>query len=325
MTSATETPDAFLDFHLDNTMINTFRSCRRKFFHSYVLGLASSGRNIHLIAGGAFAAGIDAARKAAFNGVEHVDDQLTIALRAFTAEWQANFRAEDGTLLTPDLFEGEGKSFVNTFSSLEEYLYAFPPLRDEIQPLTNAVGAPTVEFSFAIPLDEAERHPSGTPFTFVGRFDMLGKWRDLPVIVDEKTTTALGQYWLQQWTLRAQFMGYCWACQQLGYPVQHAFVRGIGILKTKTTFLTAPVQFPQFLLDRWYSELLTTISEIRAAWDSYEASGFTDASAFNYNFGDTCASYGGCAFIPICQSAQPSRWYPSYSIRRWNPLHKGAE
>lgn len=312
-----EAPVPILPQYIDSTMLSTWRSCRRKFFHTTILGLQPPGKNIHLTAGGAFAAGIEHARKAAFNGAEKIDDQLKAAFPAFCREWgEAPF------------FDGEGKSFVNTFSSLEEYLHHFPILSDEIQPLRNSDGSPTVEFTFSIPLPVD--HPNGGPFLYVGRFDMLGEWKahgSLPCILDEKTTSGLGPFWLQQWALRGQFMGYCWALQQLGYPVRHAFVRGVAVLKTKTTFLTAPVTYSQFLLERWYARLIQDLQDISAAYVVARERDF-DPSAiealFPYNFADSCASYGGCAYSPICSASIPERWYSAFDIRRWDPLHKGA-
>lgn len=311
-------PTPELPFYVDSSMLSTWRSCRRKFYHTTILGLQPPGRNIHLTAGGAFAAGIEAARKAAFSGASSVDEQLQAAFPAFAREWgDAPF------------FEGEGKSFTNTFSSLEEYLFHYPILKDEVQPLRNADGTPTVEFTFAIPIEgkDIALHPSGAPFSLVGRFDMLGTWNSLPCILDEKTTSGLGPFWLQQWGLRGQFMGYCWALQQLGYPVRHCFVRGVAILKTKTTFLTAPVTYSQDLLNRWYIRLLQDLRDISTAYTCAEAYGFSLEALdewFPYSFADACSSYGGCAYNTICGASKPLNWYSAYDIRRWDPLHKGA-
>jgi hypothetical protein len=319
-------PDSapFLPHYVDSTMMSTWRSCKRKHFHTTILGLQPPGRNIHLVAGGAFAAGIEHARKAAFAGAEHIDDQLHAAYPAFRREWGPD---------TP-FFEGEGKSYTNTFASLEEYLRTYPILSDEIQPLRNSDGTPTVEFTFAIPLDPAAGwpvHPDGGPFSYVGRFDMLGNWWNgtdsLPCILDEKTTSGLGPFWLQQWAMRGQFMGYCWALQQLGYPVRHCFVRGVALLKTKTTFLTAPVSYSQFLLSRWEQQLRHDLAEMAAAFTVAREQDFNAealAALYGYSFADACSSYGGCAYTSICGASVPERWYSAFEYRRWDPLHKGA-
>lgn len=285
---------------LDSSMLNTFRSCRKKFEYNYLFNLHPPGRSIHLVAGAAFAAGIDAARKYFYNTPNpSYDEMITAAYQAFIIEW--------GTFTAPP---GHAKSFENTFHALEMYFHHHPLESDPVQPLRKADGSPTTEFSFAIPLPLT--HPSGDPFIYAGRFDMLGKWnKDLLTIMDEKTTSALGQSWLDQWSLRGQFIGYCWACQQLGYPVRQVVVRGVGILKTEIKFLTALQQYPQYLIDRWYMQLLQTIQELTA---------FYEAKDFSYNFGDSCSSYGGCSYKQLCEAHRPEDWMDNFEIRVWNPL-----
>lgn len=308
-----------LPAYIDSTMISTFRSCRKKFYYTFVRNLQPPGKSVHLIAGGAFAAGLEAARNAAFvDGKEHLDDQIAAAYRGFSQSWGSNYPDDEEV----DFFEHHAKNYVNTFSSLELYLSEFPILADPIQPQRFPDGKPTVEFSFALPLDPAEDsgyvlHPStGAPFIYAGRFDMLGLWNgELPCILDEKTSSGLGEYWLQQWTLRSQFMGYSWACAQMGYPVHQAFIRGVAILKTRTNFLTAPVSYPEFLLQRWHDELKSSIRDIVACWES---------NTWSYNLGDACAAYGGCGFTSACQARDPEKWLSQFDERTWNPLEKST-
>lgn len=47
---------------IDSTMLATFRSCPQKFFRQYIQHWKPKTESVHLIAGGAFAAGIEAAR-----------------------------------------------------------------------------------------------------------------------------------------------------------------------------------------------------------------------------------------------------------------------
>ena len=290
-----------LPISLDSSMINSFRSCKKRFYHNYLLNLHPQGKSVHLVAGAAFADAIDAARKYAYSTQDSTYAiMIEHAMRAFILQWKD---------YTPP--EGHAKSFVNTFKAVELYLQAHPPLTDNIKPLLTSEGNPTTEFSFAIPLPI--QHPvTNDPFIYCGRFDMLGKWDDqLLTILDEKTTSALGTSWLNQWDMRGQFIGYCWACQQLGYSVRQVAVRGVGILKTEIKFLTALQQYPQFLIDRWYEELLETIDEIKHSYKH---------NKFGYNFGDACGSYGGCSYKDLCTANEPERWMSNYEIRIWNPI-----
>lgn len=285
---------------IDSTMLTTFRSCRMKFYYNFIRHLRPPGKSIHLVAGGAFAAGVDAARRVAYTTPNcDYSTMLEAAAQAFLAEW--------GDYIAP---EGHAKSLHNTFYALERYLHEHPPLTDSIQPVTKSDNTPAVEFSFAIPLDI--KHPAtGDPIVFCGRFDMLGMWNDLFTIVDEKTTSALGPTWLDQWKLRGQFLGYCWACQQLGYPVRQVAIRGIGILKTDIKFLTALELYPQYLIDRWVVEAHRTIEEMIHCFQN---------NYWTHNFGDACSSYGGCTYKELCIAADPEQWVSNFEVRVWNPV-----
>jgi hypothetical protein len=226
-----------------------------------------------------------------------------------------------------EIEEDHPKSFSNTFQALSAYLQHYPPLSDPIQPLKRPDGSPAVEFTFAIPLDFPgfPLHPeTAEPFQFVGRFDLLGTFNDLPVIVDEKTTQALGPTWVEQWGLRGQFMGYCWACQQLGYPVSTAAVRGIALLKREYKFETAIVQFPAHLITRWYEQLCYDLHQICGSYALHKRDPEAQALAFPFNFADACTSYGGCAFTTLCSVSNPADWTHNYVRFLWNPLEKEA-
>lgn len=293
-------PDA-LTF-IDSSMLSTFRSCRRKFYWNYVLKMKPAGQSVHLVAGGAFAAGLEAARIFQFRdhkqGPAHLDDLCHAAMGAFTQAWTVDHE-----------FEEETKNFHNTFHALETYLAEYPPFTDPVQPFMKPDGSPATEFTFAIPLPVNTL--AGTPWMFVGRFDLLGYYGPLMVVQDEKTTSALGPYWLRQWDMRGQFLGYTWACRQLNYPVDHCVVRGIAIQKTQHQFATVPVSYTNTLVDRWYHELLNTLHEINH---------FLEVNQWSYNFGDACSSYGGCGYTDLCKASDPGLFLNNYELNEWNPV-----
>src|SRR3990172_5087025 len=92
-----------------------------------------------------------------------------------------------------------------------------------------------IEFSFAAAIPEVKHPETGDPILFCGRFDQLAEYNKMLFVEDEKTTTSLGEQWRNNWDLDSQFTGYVWGAKQFGLPVVGAIVRGIGLLKTKTT------------------------------------------------------------------------------------------
>lgn len=307
--------------YIDSSTLSTWRSCRRKYFWSTLSSLYPMGKSVHLIAGAAIAAGMEAARKRVFSDPNPagvlVEDMLHSAWPSYCKEW--------GDYEAP---EASPKTALNCFAALAEYLTEFHPGKDTVQPMVRPDGQPAVEFTFAIPLEVT--HPeTGNPFIFVGRFDLLGSINGLPAVVDEKTTSALGSTWVSQWALRGQFMGYIWACQQLGYDVNTAVVRGIAILKRDFKFATVIEQFPQHLIDRWHQMLVRDLIEIKNAYVQLkmhaEEPTWLDEIATNrypYNFADACSSYGGCAFTSLCAAKDPEPYFSNYLNYRWDPLAK---
>lgn len=239
-------------------------------------------------------------------------DTCRAAYKAFIREWGDN-----------PAFEDHPKSFENTFSALAFYLEQHPPATDIVQPLIReASRGPAVEFTFSIPIEEGPRHPeTGDPFLFAGRFDLLGSYGGLPCVVDEKTTYAIGYSWESQFDLRGQFLGYIWACQHYGFDLNTAVVRGIGIQKRDTKLATAIKQYPQYLIDRWYQQLLLDLFDVEYAWKAHQL-GEAASIHYPYNFSDACTSYGGCAYAALCAASDPEPFFSNYHHYRWNPLAK---
>lgn len=321
---------AFGDFphYVDSSMRSTWAGCRRKSLWSAILALYPTGKSVHLIAGGAFAAGMEAARKRVFcdsspASVSH-QSVLHSAYVAFRREW--------GDYVAP---ENHAKSFVNTFCALDFYLTQHPPYTDCIQPVIRPDGTPAVEYTFAIPLEDCLHPTTNDPILFVGRFDLLGLYNSgeaqIPCICDEKTTYSMGIGWADSWDMRGQFIGYLWALRQQGWDVSHAAIRGVAIQKTQFKVETALPEYTDHLIERWHRAFTQDVKEMISAYKhwSTELREFGKESAdaiaevvYPYNFADACGSYGGCAFSTLCLQRDPEPFFTNYIRHRWNPLLK---
>ena len=270
------TPNLALPLYVDSSMLTTWRSCRRKHFWSTLNALYPSGRSVHLIAGGAIAAGCEAARRWVFAQPDPLacghNETLEAAYPAFTHAW--------GDYVPPDN-PRNAKTFVNTWEALANYLEEYPPARDPVQPLRRADASPATEYRFSIPLPIL--HPSGDPMLFVGRFDLVGMYQitgmpPIPVVLDEKTTSAFTMGWADSWDLRGQFMGYIWALRQQGMNISHAVVRGIAIQKTQFDTRSALVQYPNHMIARWEHQMLTDVQAIVDSLQVLTGTGTTTGS-----------------------------------------------
>lgn len=311
--AAARTP---LPDYIDSSMIVASRACLRKFYWEYVLNLRPRGRQLDLVAGGAFAAGLEAAYVEYYTGDR--DHYLEAAYLAFATAW-GDFAGD----IYPDdvpAAKRTAKTFSRMFQAIIEYFERYPIATDHVRPMLRQDGKPTLEFSFTLPLVDPmfPRHPSGSPFIYCGRFDAFGHTDGALVIRDEKTTgRAFTRYWAEQWDLRNQFMGYVWSARQLGYPVVGAVVRGIYIQKTQYQLLESPIKiYPDYMLDRFAAQLARSLHRIIDCWNT---------DYFDYDFGDACTAFGRtCAFHPLCTELTASVWFNEYSREKWNPLTRST-
>lgn len=292
---------------IDSTMMGTYRECPTHFFHSYVLRRRPKGESIHLVAGGAFAAGIEAARRAWYeHGIRDKDTVLWLGLQAV---------AKHHTLEDEAIAERHrAKNRVRVLEALALYLDRWPFDSDILQPIRFAGGRYGIEFTFALPLPIA--HPdTGDPLLYAGRCDMLATYGERGYFgVDEKTSGSLGPQWANAFRLRAQFLGYAWAARESGTPLNGFMVRGIGFLSAETKFDDALIWTPEYKIDSWYRELLVWAQR---AVDDYRAGTYLHA------YGSPCSSYGGCPFTDVCDNPPDVRMRllaQDFEHNGWSPV-----
>ena len=296
---------------IDNSMRTTFVSCPQKFNLSYMQNWVPRRTNEHLQAGAAFAHGLEVARLAYFDGGKTQEQAVELGWRTIIEDY-ATYDLENPS---NDGYETH-KTVERMAGALLYYFDVWPFESDFLVPvrLGNKLG---VEVSFALPIDI--QHPqSGDPILYYGRFDMLAMNRSTGeyYMDDEKTASQLGNSWVKQWRLASQFTGYAWAMEQLGYPVSAAVIRGISILKTGYGHTQALAQRPQFLIERWYAQLLRDVKRMIECWNE---------GYFDHNYGPSCSAYGNCSFLDICASPNPETWLEdSFTQRQYAPWEFAA-
>ena len=284
----------------DSTMLATFRSCPQKMFRTYVEHWKPKAESVHLVAGGAFAKGVEVARKAFFEGGADREQAEAVGMEALAKAY--------GDFEHPP---ESAKSLERMMGALEFYFQSYPLGGDGLTPVQFPHGGAAIEYSFAEPLNVM--HPvTGDPILYTGRCDMIGEFAGGVYCVDEKTTSSLGASWSRQWEMRAQFTGYQWAAQRTGLNVQGTLVRGVSILKTKYDTQQAITYRGPHEVERWYAQTVRDIIRARTMWRE----GYWD-----FALDHACAEYGGCNMIDICKSPDPGTWLPMRFERRvWDPL-----
>lgn len=290
---------------IDNTAREQFSTCPMRFKYSSIWKLTPARTSIHLHAGGAYAAGLEAMRKAFYDCHVSEADALATGIEALV-RFYGDYEPEEKDLKTCE----------RMVMALISYVDQYPLATDIVRPLQLPNGKHAVEFTFAIPIDVT--HPTtGNPILYAGRYDFLGVRDGSLFVVDDKTTSRLGATWAAQWDLNSQFTGYCWAAKQFDYPVVGAIIRGQSILKTGTEHAQAIIYRPDWQIERWYENLCRNVERAIAAWHT---------GTYDYALGASCSAYSGCEFKKLCLSQNPTNWIPgNYVQRHWNPLAKDPE
>ncbi len=314
---------------IDSTMMVAYRDCPAQFHRSHVLKRAQGQTSVPLIAGGAFASGIEAYRRAWYADGLTKRDSLDIAFLAAISSWGEFDPFPQG--------KHEARSLDRVLSALASYFTLYDVETDIFQPHIRVdTGEPTIEFGAAIPLDPSygfPLHPStGEPFIWHLRSDALGRYNRTPVFSDEKTTESLGASWSSKWLLRNQFLGYAWCYREMGLPYRTALVRGVGILKTKTTHAETIITYPEHVLDMWQNNAVYDLHQMVQMWE---------ANYWPERIGNACTSFGNCQFTDVCLAHPQNKvnflktgyhhrvWDPSSTHNRRSPLeealHNGEE
>jgi hypothetical protein len=300
---------------LDSTMLHSFRACPQQFWLSYIRRVTTAGRNPHFNAGGAFAKGLETARrvfcKLRGEGVTRAYCEGEATRAGLVALWKSYGNHEVGERF-------RHKAWDRTSAALVSYLDRWPLWSDHVQ-VAEWQGKHLVEFSFAI--DLPFRHPvSGDPILYCGRLDWVGKYNETYFAVDEKTTKYFQETWASKWSLRAQLTGYAWACRQYGIPVAGTIVRGTAMKLTEIEHAEAVMSIPQWRIDRWYEQTLRNVQQMLNAWES---------GIWDYDLGDSCVAYNGCQFTELCKVQNYEPWLTPeagmFVPNTWNPLDKDDE
>lgn len=293
---------------IDSTILKAFRSCPQSAFKQYMLHYKPVAESVHLIAGKAFASGLEEMRRSFFQHGKDAETALGDGLKALILEYGE-----------PTAFIKEAKSLERMMGALEYYAnVAYPLAIDQATPAVLPSGERAIEFSFALEFDESIVHPeTGEPIIYCGRCDQItnfagGLWPE-----DDKTTGQLGDKWGEQWKLRSQFTGYVWAARQFFENVQGVLVTGIAIRKTGYDHMRVPTARTPSLVDLWEDQTRRDIRRMLQMWhDGY----------WDYALDEACGSYGGCPFRDVCGREDEATWLETGFIRReWNPIARMEE
>jgi hypothetical protein len=295
---------------IDNSMCDDFRKCEMRWFYKHCRKLALLDENVHLVAGGAYARGLEVTRRRFFDDGWPIREALRAGIRAAIVYYGP--------------FEPHGrhtaKNVWRVIGAMEHHFNRWP-IDSRLRPYKpEGADRHAIEFSFAEPIPGVEHPDTGEPLLYSGKCDFIGIDLDAGILgpVDDKTTTSLGDYWLSKWDLSAQMYGYIWASRRAGYPSVAAFIRGVSILKTKYGDADARTYATEHQLKMWEDNLTATVRRMISCYECWKVK---FEHPFQMALGGACTDFGGCAFKTLCESDTPEIWIPvHFTVNRWNPL-----
>ena len=277
-------------FVVNSSLLSAYRSCPRKAYLSSFEHWRSDN-SVHLVAGRAFAAGLECTRNEFFFNKASAEDAIALGIRALWLEY--------GTFPVPD---DSDKSPIRMAGALEFYFFEYPLGADGAPPHRFPGGKHGIEFSFTEPLDVL--HPvTGDPILYCGRADLVADAFGGLFLFDEKTTSRLGKQWLDQWDHRSQFTAYCWGLRSAGYKPAGVVVRGVSILANGYGTAQAITYRSDWEIARWKEQTERDVRRMIENWRE----GYWD-----YNLDHACGEYGGCGFRRVCKSPDPDKWLRVY-------------
>jgi len=284
----------------DNSQIECFRNCARRYYFRYVRHWKRDKTNIHLGFGSAWHGAMDVVWQTADSQLSN-DEIVDAAMERFYEEWTEAKLPEDSMELI-DLYPkvpGRAKEMLSWY--LDKYRSRFFSKCKLI----------AVEEPFTVPLT-GEKEDS---LYYMGRWDKVYEFDERIFIVDHKTTNSDKSRWAESFSPNSQVDGYIFAGHatygdkfygvlidgalvQKGSKSIDGFPPGIG-------FPRVPVQRLFGHLETWHWETLYYINLIRYN-DSMLTATHGEGNSVDYLMAfpkntSYCSNYSGCIYKDICK------------------------
>lgn len=262
----------------DSSSLKAFLNCQRKYFWRYVEHFQPVGYDRPALD---FGTAIHEGLR-----VWYEEGKLNPALDAFHDLWDE--RWED-TKRTHEKGEELLRSYVEKYPD-EPFEWISPP-----------------EQVFKVKLFDTN---------FVGRFDGVIKFQSMPLIIDHKTATRMGQSYFYRFRPDMQMSAYVWAARQLfEEKIMGAYINVLYFTKTKMKFEREIIPREDWELEEFLDVASSVISQIQ----SRDRDNYREWTP-NWSF---CDHWGTCKFRDLCVSEDPYRTARGeFEREEWDPLEE---
>jgi hypothetical protein len=321
-----------VDRYYDNTRIQEFRACPRKFYFRHIRDWSHGGFSPPLLFGSSWHAAMDTLWPVFAEGDNSqnmtTEDLAQVGFLGFMQEW------EDGN--GPDVSE----MAIDEVKFLEprtpmialEMLYAYIDERRSLFQ-RDSFELLAVEQPFAVPLD-----PDDETLFYVGRLDKVISLGGDIIVVEHKTSSLYkknGPFrstFTDSFSPNSQIDGYLHAAHMLyGEKAKAIWIDGALVHKTiHDGFAIIPIERQLSQLDAWLWECRSWIDNIEGNWAALDAKdNVHDAkymAAFPKNT-SACQDFArNCPYIDLCKMwSNPSTRMdtpPGFDKEHWSPFDR---
>lgn len=308
--------DRLVEGHLliDNSTLDRFVSCPRKFYISSVRKRRINKDQPALNFGGAVHAGLEYRYKTALSH-EPSDlmkqDMFRVAsdylTNSYKGEFIADYRNHDYLKLVLDTYN----------SSYGDEPWSIALDKD---------GKPLVECPFMLFLGAVEHNnpnlPNPLPVYWTGKIDAIIKWHDNTYsTLDHKTSAMSGAYYFREYLLSQAQIGYALAARQQGFPELNTFMINALFCRKPAASGKINIELQReriFLHDSTFREWIpNTLNIVRSIIHA-------DALGYPAHFGACISKYGPCANHDLCTLPPDVREQTlmsgMYADDEWSPL-----
>jgi hypothetical protein len=292
---------------IDNTALDAYMSCPRKYYYGMELGRRRSGLQKPALAYGT------TWHKILETHYRTGGDHAAV-VNAAISSWQPHDNPDDHRTLD------------RAITSYDQFLEKFGDFKTEQQGWGVTVGypeTPVVELATEIWWPGA-LHP------YAGKIDRVFEFQGLYYVEDHKTTSALGAQYFNQFDPSNQMMGYAALAQLLtGLPIAGVRINAHGVLKTMGKFERKIIPYSQPRLQEWQRNYTEWIGKLEKSYKIMvsDPDMLTPdevlLEAFPHNFNACAGKYGMCSYAEVCANAPQIRQRileADFEVMPWDPM-----
>lgn len=199
-------------------------------------------------------------------------------------------------------------------------------------------GTPIVEQGFIFPLGTVALtglsyfKDGNYSIKWKGKLDVLERYQGELWVNDHKTTTVMGEKFIDDKIRSSQMLGYTWAGRQIAFsfnePLRGVRINALAMRSTGFEFKSFSIPYADLVISAWQAETLQACANQIRLLDAFLASGAVNDNILVVPNRECCVTkYGRCSYFDACEV------YPRmlrnyimddtlFTDNKWDPLNE---